>query len=122
MLHTKTCNRLLIIQLLFFSSKAGKAKRIKKRSARSRSLKQVFLQYKVTNCTMSYNTCTLFARIYTLLCCRIIVKSLEYALQGTINSTFIPICFVAEVVLFLSEQTRKKIATNNYLHIQFTFW
>ena len=74
MLHTKTCNRLLIIQLLFFSSKAGKAKRIKKRSARSRSVKQVFLQYKVTNCTMSYNTCTLFARIYTLLCAVVLLK------------------------------------------------
>ena len=58
----------LLSNYFFSSSKAGKAKRIKKRSARSRSVKQVFLQYKVTNCTMSYDTCTLFARIYTLLC------------------------------------------------------
>ena len=49
------------------------------------------------------------------------MKILEYALKGTINSTFITICFVAEVVLFLSEQTRNKIALNTKLHIQFTF-
>ena len=47
-----------MIQLLFFrqvflliSNKAGKAKRIEKRSVRSRPVKQVFQQYKITNCT-----------------------------------------------------------------------
>ena len=38
MLHTKTCNRLPIIQLLFFSSKAGKAKRMKKGVVRAADL------------------------------------------------------------------------------------
>ena len=57
MLHTKTCNRLPIIQLLFFSSKAGKAKRMKKGVVRAADLLYRFF-----------------------------------------------------------------IATNNYLHIQFTFW
>ena len=47
-----------MIQLLFIrhvflliSHKAGKAKWIEKRSVRSRPVKQVFLQYKITNCT-----------------------------------------------------------------------
>ena len=44
------------------------------------------------------------AYLYSTMCSRIIIKSLEYALQGTINSTFIPIYFVAEVVLFLSDE------------------
>ena len=35
---------------LFISHKAGKAKWIEKRSVRSRPVKQVFLQYKITNC------------------------------------------------------------------------
>ena len=46
-----------MIQLLFIrhvflliSHKAGKAKWIEKRSVRSRPVKQVFLQYKITNC------------------------------------------------------------------------
>ena len=46
-----------MIQLLFIrhvflliSHKAGKAKLIEKRSVRSRPVKQVFLQYKITNC------------------------------------------------------------------------
>ena len=45
-----------------------KSKADKEAFARSWLVKQVFLQYKVTNCTMSQDTCTLFARIYTLLC------------------------------------------------------
>ena len=47
-----------MIQLLFIrhvflliSHKAGKAKWIEKRSVRSRPVKQVFLQNKITNCT-----------------------------------------------------------------------
>ena len=36
---------------LLISHKAGKAKWIEKRSVRSRPVKQVFLQYKITNCT-----------------------------------------------------------------------
>ena len=47
-----------MIQLLFFrqvflfiSHKAGKAKWIEKRSVRSRPVKQVLSQYKITNCT-----------------------------------------------------------------------
>ena len=31
------------------------------------------------------------------------------ALKSTINSTFVPICFVAEVGILLSEPTRKKL-------------
>ena len=55
MLHTKPSNKLFIIQLLFFfavflliSRKAGKAKWIEKRTARSRLVKQIFLQYNIT--------------------------------------------------------------------------
>ena len=47
------------------SYKAGKAKRIEKRSARSRLVKQVFLQHKIINClsnrTISRDICALFA-------------------------------------------------------------
>ena len=55
MLHSKKSNKLFMIQLLFFrqvflliSHKAGKAKWIEKRSG---PVKQVFQQYKITNCT-----------------------------------------------------------------------
>ena len=47
------------------SYKAGKAKRIEKRSARNRLVKQVFLQHKIINClsnrTISRDICALFA-------------------------------------------------------------
>ena len=58
---------------LFISHKAGKAERIEKRSARSWLIKQVFLQYKITNCSnnrrISQDIFTLFARyLYSILC------------------------------------------------------
>ena len=37
------------------------------------------------------------------------------ASKSTINSTFVPICFVAEVGIFLSEPTRKKLRTLSYI-------
>ena len=72
-LHTKTSNKIFILQLFFFcyvflliSHMAGKAKWIEKRSARGRPVKLVFLQCKITNCsnnhTISQDICTLFAR------------------------------------------------------------
>ena len=58
---------------LLISHKAGKAKRIEKRRARSRLIKQVFFTYKITNCpnnrTISQDICSLFARyLYSTLC------------------------------------------------------
>ena len=72
-LYSKTSKKICIIQLLFFcyiflpiSHKRGKAKRIKKRSARSWLVKQAFLQYKITKLpnkrTILQVMCTLFAR------------------------------------------------------------
>ena len=59
------------VSLLIFY-KAGKAKRKEKRSACSRPVKQVFLLYKITNCTISQDICgspVLYSRfICTLLC------------------------------------------------------
>ena len=62
-----------MIQLLFIrhvflliSHKAGKAKWIEKRSVRSRPVKQVFLQYTITNCTHALYT--YFRVILTLPC------------------------------------------------------
>lgn len=74
------CAILLIIQLFFFCQviqlichKAGKAKRIEKRCARSRLVKQVFFTYKITNCpnnrTILQDICILFARyLYSSWC------------------------------------------------------
>ena len=67
---------------LFISYKAGKAKRIEKPSAHSRQVKQVFLQYKITNSsnnrTISQDVCTLFARnLHSTLCSWIISKHIE---------------------------------------------
>ena len=71
-LHTKTSNKLFIIQILFFlfkslliSHKAGKAKQIEKFSLSSQLINQVFLQYKITNYP---NNCTTLQDICTLLC------------------------------------------------------
>ena len=36
----------------------------------------------------------------------------HHALKSTINSTFVPICFVAEVGIFFVGADKKKIATN----------
>ena len=59
------------VSLLIFY-KAGKAKRKEKRSACRRPVKQVFLLYKITNCTISQDNCdslVLHSRhICTLLC------------------------------------------------------
>ena len=51
---------------LLISHKAGKAKWIEKRSVRSRPVKQVFLQYKITNCT--HVVYTYIRIIWTLPC------------------------------------------------------
>ena len=51
---------------LLISHKAGKAKWIEKRSVRSRPVKQVFLQYKITNCT--HVVYTYIRVIWTLPC------------------------------------------------------
>ena len=81
-LHTKTSNKLFIIQLLFFLpslsvhfSYGRKAKRIEKRSVRCRLviIKQAFLQNKRTNCPYNrailQNVCALFAcYLYSTLC------------------------------------------------------
>ena len=62
---------------LFISHFSGKRKAVEKRSALSLLLKQVFLQYKISNCqnnhTISQDMCTLFARsLYPTLCSWII--------------------------------------------------
>ena len=69
MLHTKTSNKLLIIHSAksfgSFLIEVGKAKRIEKRSACNRLVKQVFLQHKITNSpsnrTISQDICARFA-------------------------------------------------------------
>ena len=70
MLHTKTSNKLFIIQILFslfkpllISHMAGKAKQTEKFSVSSQLVNQVFLQYKITNCP---NNCTTLRDIRTL--------------------------------------------------------
>ena len=66
------------------SYKAGKAKQMEKRSARSRLVKQVFfLHYKITNCpnnrTISQDICTLFTRyLYSTLCSWIVKQQREW--------------------------------------------
>ena len=66
------------------SYKAGKAKQMDKRSARSRLVKQVFfLHYKITNCpnnrTISQDICTLFTRyLYSTLCSWIVKQQREW--------------------------------------------
>ena len=58
---------------VLISHKAGKVKRIVKRSARSQLVNQVILQHKITNClnnrTVSQDICSLFASyLYCILC------------------------------------------------------
>ena len=58
---------------VLISHKAGKVKRIVRRSARSQLVNQVILQHKITNClnnrTVSQDICSLFASyLYCILC------------------------------------------------------
>ena len=65
LLHTKTCNKLFIAQLLYFKDifqKVGKATQIEKCTTRSQPTKQVFSKYKITKCTTSEEIFTRLAR------------------------------------------------------------
>ena len=67
------CLFFCLVFLFICSLRAGKAKWIEKLSMHSQLVKQVFLQYKITNCpnnhTISQDICSLFAHyLYSTLC------------------------------------------------------
>ena len=57
-----------MLYFLLISHNAGKVKQIEKHSACRQLAKQVYLQYRITNCTISQDICTPFAIICTILC------------------------------------------------------
>ena len=66
--------------------KVGKATQIEKCSTRSQPIKQVFLQYKITKCTISQEIFTRFARyLYSTKCNWIIMRNYLMRLEHNIN-------------------------------------
>ena len=67
--------------------KVGKATQIEKCSTRSQPIKQVFLQYKITKCTISQEIFTRFARyLYSTKCNWIIMRNYLMGLEHNIIS------------------------------------